>query len=101
MGDSQWLSDGYIQTIESLNYPGQNNLFLGLNLVDWLSQEQVLADIRSKVVSSRPLLYEPGIHQNAVQYGNIAGIPLILIAIGAIRFARRRSASSRTYGREK
>ena len=50
VGDSGWLADALVSR-------SQENVALALNLVDWLAQEDRLASVRSKVVSSRDLLY--------------------------------------------
>ncbi len=94
VGDSDWLTD-------AIATRAQENLALGLNLVDWLAQEETLAEIRSKVVSSRTLLFDSRRHENVVQYANILGVPLVFVAIGLLRYIRRRMTSSRVYRREK
>ena len=94
VGDSDWLTD-------AIATRAQENLALGLNLVDWLAQEETLAEIRSKVVSSRTLLFDSRRHENMVQYANILGVPLVFVAIGLLRYIRRRMTSSRVYRREK
>ena len=94
VGDSDWLTD-------AIATRAQENLALGLNLVDWLAQEETLAEIRSKVVSSRTLLFDSRRHENMVQYANILGVPLVFVAIGLLRYIRRHMTSSRVYRREK
>jgi ABC-2 type transport system permease protein len=90
VGDSDWLNDGVVSRAPS-------NLFLALNLVDWLSQEETLASVRSKVVSTRQLLFSSETQRNVVQYINIIGVPLAFVAIGILQFVRRRGISMRTY----
>lgn len=94
IGDSDWLADSVVSQ-------SQENMALALNLVDWLAQEETLASIRSKVVSSRELLFSSSTHRNLVQYGNIVGVPLLFIALGMLRSFRRRSITLKVYGREK
>ncbi len=94
IGDSDWLADNIVSQ-------SQENIALALNLVDWLAQEETLASIRSKVVSSRELLFSSSTHRNLVQYGNIVGVPLLFIALGLLRSFRRRSITLKVYGREK
>ncbi len=94
IGDSDWLEDSVVSQ-------SQENMALALNLVDWLAQEETLASIRSKVVSSRELLFSSSTHRNLVQYGNIVGVPLLFIALGMLRSFRRRSITLKVYGREK
>ena len=94
MGDSDWLSDNVVSS-------APQNLLLGLNLVDWLTQDNALSDIRSKVIATRKLAFTSDLRQNLVQYANILGVPLAFILIGLLRYVRRRSMGMRTYDREK
>lgn len=91
VGDSGWLTDAVVSR-------SQENVALALNLVDWLAQEDRLASVRSKVVSSRDLLYSSPTHENAARWINIAGVPLIFILFGAIRSVRRRRFGFTLYG---
>ncbi len=91
VGDSGWLTDAMVART-------QQNAALALNLVDWLAQEDRLASVRSKVVSSRDLLYSSPTHENAARWLNIAGVPLLFILFGAIRSIRRRRFGFTLYG---
>ncbi len=91
VGDSGWLTDALVSR-------SQENIALALNLVDWLAQEDRLASVRSKVVSSRDLLYSSPTHKNAARWLNIAGVPLIFILFGAVRSIRRRRFGFTLYG---
>lgn len=93
IGDSEWLSDPFINQ-------AQENLALGLNLIDWLAQEEALAEIRSKVITTRNLTFSSPTHRNIVQLANVAGLPLVFIALGFARYFTRRSKGLRTYARE-
>lgn len=93
LGDSDWIGD-------SVSARYQENLGLALNLVDWLAQEDILADLRSKVITSRQLLYSSDLHRNVVQYVNVAGVPALFVLIGLVQFVRRRNISQRTWGDE-
>ena len=90
VGDSEWITD-------SVASRAQENIVLALNWIDWLAQEESLASIRSKVVTSRELLFTSSAHKNAVQYVNIAGVPVLLVLLGALRFLRRRQLTQRLY----
>ena len=93
-GDSGWISDAIFgQAARS-----EDNIALALNLVDWLAQEDQLAAVRSKVVSSRDLLFSSATHENAARWINIAGVPLLLIILGAVRSVRRRRFGFTLYG---
>ena len=90
-GDSEWLSDGILGR-------AQENLALGLNLVDWLTQEDTLAAVRSKVVSSRDLIFTSETHENIARWANIAGVPLLIVIVGLARSFRRRRFGFTRYG---
>ena len=90
-GDSEWLSDSVLPR-------SQENIALGLNLVDWLAQEDTLAAVRSKVVTSRDLLFTSATHKNVAQWGNVAGVPLLIVVIGLFRSVRRRRFGFTMYG---
>lgn len=93
VGDSDWISDMVVSQY-------QENLGLALNLVDWLAQEEALAAIRSKVISSRQLLYDSPTHRNFVQYANLIGIPTGVVILGLLRYLRRRNITQGVYARE-
>jgi len=90
VGDSDWLTDNVAARYQS-------NLILALNWIDWLAQEEALASIRSKVITSRTLLFSSDALKNFVQYANIVGVPAILILAGGIRFIRRRQFTQRVW----
>ena len=93
VGDSEWLTDNMVNR-------AQENMALGLNLIDWLAQEDALAEIRSKVITTRILIFSSPTHRNAVQYANIAGVPLAFILFGLFRYLRGRSREDKVYQRE-
>lgn len=90
VGDSDWLLDGLITL-------APDNVLSGLNLVDWLAQEDALASIRSKVISGRQLIYTSRTHKNIVEYGNVIGVPILIGLIGFLFYMRRKRISLRTY----
>ena len=75
------------------------HIFLGLNWVDWLAQEDALTQIRGKGERFRPLVFSSDLHKNIVQYGNIIGVPALIIIIGLIRFFLRRNTTRKVYTR--
>ena len=76
-------------------YP--DHIFLGLNWVDWLAQEDALTQIRGKGERFRPLVFSSDTHKNIIQYGNIIGVPALIILIGLIRFFLRRNTTRKVY----
>ena len=93
LGDSEWITDTLVDRYEE-------NLAVGLNLIDWLAQEETLATIRSKVVSPRPLLFTSPTHRNTVRYTNIIGVPVAFVVLGLLMYLRRRHISLKVYGHE-
>ena len=87
IGDADWISE----TATRFN----SNILLGLNIIDWLAQEDNLASVRSKVVSERNLVFSSDSHRNIVQYSNIGGVPLAFVILGLARFMHRRSKGFR------
>lgn len=86
VGDSEFIRDGFLR-----NSP--DNLTLFQNLVDSLSFDEDLINIRSKGVSSRPFGKELSDSAIAgIRYLNVLGLTIVIIAFGMIRyFLRRRS----------
>lgn len=86
VGDSDFMSDGFIGN-------NRDNLTLFQNLVDTLSFDEDLINIRSKGVSSRPI--KEGISdsaKSAIRYANVLGLTLVVVLFGLLRyFLRRRS----------
>ena len=93
IGDSDWLTERIVSSA-----PG--NLALGLNFVDWLAQEDALAEIRSKVITTRALIFDSPTQRNIVQYANILGMPLLFIVLGLTRYATRRRINLKVYSSE-
>ena len=94
VGDSDWLTDSLVARADE-------NLALGLNLIDWLAQEDTLAEIRSKVITTRSLIFNSPTHRNIVQYVNVALVPFAFIILGILRYVRRRSITLRVFDGEK
>ena len=90
-GDSEWLADSVLPR-------SQENIALGLNLVDWLAQEDTLAAVRSKIVTSRDLLFTSTTHKNIAQWANVAGVPLLIVVAGLFSSIRRRRFGFTLYG---
>ena len=91
--DSDWISESMVH-----QYP--QNLALGVNWLDWLTQEEALASIRAKGKAIRVLEFSSRTHTNIVQYGNVFGAPAIFVLVGLVRLILRRRQMGRTYSRE-
>jgi len=81
MGNARFLSDAFISA------PGNADFFL--NAVDWFTWGDDLIGIRSKKMLSRPLPILTDRQKRLVKYGNMIGVPLVVILAGAVRFYLR------------
>jgi len=85
VGDSDFIKDGFVR-----NMP--DNLVFFQNLVDSLSLDEDLINIRSKGVSDRPIKELSEGTKAIVRYLNIFGLTAAVVIFGMIRyFIRRRS----------
>ncbi len=83
VGDSDFMTDGFIRR-------NPDNLILFQNLVDILSLDEDLINIRSQGVTERPIKELSDGAKAAIRYGNIFGLTLIVVAFGLIRYYIRR-----------
>ena len=88
--DSDFISEGMVQRYS-------DHQFLGLNWIDWLAQDDALTGIRGKGERFRPLVFTSDLHENLVQYGNIIGVPALIVLIGLIRYFIRRNTTRKVY----
>ena len=79
-----------------LNGSPENKAFV-LNAVDWLAQDEGLIAIRAKDRSPPQLAFTSGVARGIAKYGNILGIPALLIAAGAVRLWSRRRLAGRAF----
>jgi ABC-type uncharacterized transport system involved in gliding motility auxiliary subunit len=85
VGDSDFMTDGFVQR-------NPDNLIFFQNLVDSLSLDEDLINIRSKGITDRPIKELSNIAKAGIRYSNIFGLTLVVVAFGLIRyFIRRRS----------
>jgi len=85
VGDSDFMTDGFVRR-------NPDNLILFQNLVDSLSLDEDLINIRSQGVTERPIKELSDGAKAAIRYGNIFGLTLIVLAFGLVRYyIRRRS----------
>lgn len=90
-GDVDWLTDRAVSG-------SPENMLYALNVIDWLAQEDALAAIRSKVITSSRLSFGSKTEMDLVQYGSMIGIPLVIVSIGALLHLRRRRLIGTVYG---
>ena len=76
-----------------------------MNMVDWLAQENQLADIRSKVIRERTLDWSSKgsffSHQSLTKNLNYVTTPIILIIFGFARYTNRKSIQNNVFKNEK
>lgn len=77
------------------NAPG-NMVFL-LGAVDWLAQDEDLIAIRAKTRAPPPLAFTSPVKRGLVRYGNLIGIPALVIAVGVAHLWRRRRKTGQPY----
>ena len=69
----------------------QNGAQMLFNAISWTIEDETLTAVRTKSVSSRPL--RPDVDAKAGLYKtvNVAGVPLLFIAFGILRWRMRRA----------
>jgi len=87
VGDADFALDINLQRFQS------NGIFF-LNLVDALTSDEALIQIRSKAVTDRPLKELSDGVKNTIRWANILGISVLFTFYGLMRFAKRRKNKS-------
>ena len=83
VGDSDFINDGFLR-----NSP--DNLVFFQNLVDSLSFDEDLINIRSKNISSRPIKELSDSAKAGIRYANVFGLTIAVILFGMARYYMRR-----------
>ena len=83
VGDSDFVKDGFAR-----NNP--DNLVFFQNLVDSLSLDEDLINIRSKGITDRPIKELSDGEKAAIRYLNIFGLTIAVVLFGMIRYYMRR-----------
>jgi ABC-type uncharacterized transport system involved in gliding motility auxiliary subunit len=96
VADSDFVSDRYMELLRSFPiYAGGPELFL--NAVGWALEDDALTALRARVLRARPLDVDG--HSTAaatlVQWGNVAGVPIVVCAAGLLRWRWRTRARRR------
>ncbi len=90
VGDADWLTDPMFN-LSAENFVAAQNLF------DWLAVEDSLVAIRTKGPGQRVLLFDSETHESVVRFGNMLGVPALIVVLGLLRYSARRRATSRVY----
>jgi gliding-associated putative ABC transporter substrate-binding component GldG len=69
----------------------EGNEALLLNIMDWLVRDDALLAVRTRGLKAAPLREVDESTRSLVKYGNIAGVPLLLVLYGLLRWRRRES----------
>jgi gliding-associated putative ABC transporter substrate-binding component GldG len=90
VGDSDFASDEYLQLSRYIPFyqGGAQMLF---NAISWTMEDEALTPVRSKTVSARPIEIASDGTVTAVKAINIAGVPLMFIGFGLMRWRVRRA----------
>jgi gliding-associated putative ABC transporter substrate-binding component GldG len=84
VADSDFFADRYVA-----RFP--ENMAFFLNMVDYLTLDESLVSIRSKMIADRPIRNVSDTERNAIKYLNILGIPFLVVALGVTRaFLRKK-----------
>jgi ABC-type uncharacterized transport system involved in gliding motility auxiliary subunit len=67
------------------------NVELGLNVVDWLVQDDALLSIRSKKIEPRNLGETSESARPWIKYANMFGPTLLVVLFGFVRWRQRKS----------
>ncbi len=86
VGNMEFATDRYLSS-------APDNATFTLNAIDWLAQDEALIAIRSRDRRPPRLLFASKGMQDGVKYANIAGLPLLVAVLGALRLLARRRRS--------
>lgn len=90
VGNAEFASDQYLRG-------SPEALVFMLNAVDWLAQDEGLIAIRAKDRNPPPLVFESGLVRDLAKYGNLIGVPLVLVLVATLRMWRRRKRAHQRY----
>jgi gliding-associated putative ABC transporter substrate-binding component GldG len=90
VGDSDFASDEYLQLSRYLPIYGGGAQLL-FNGISWTMEDEALTPVRTKTLASRPIEVASDRTVTAVEVINIAGVPLLFIGFGVMRWRLRRS----------
>ncbi len=76
----------------------QGNLVFLANAIDWLAQDESLIGIRSKDRTPPNLVLDSDASRNVLKWGNLVGVPLLFVLIGALRVTGRRRRAEARWG---
>ncbi|MCS6914257.1 MAG: Gldg family protein [Myxococcales bacterium] len=92
VGDSDFVSDQYTGLAARGLQAYIADLAFAMNIIDWLAQDEALAQVRNKGMQNRPLKAVGEGMVTLIKAVNIFGMPLLLVVIGLVRWRVRRAA---------
>lgn len=91
VGDASFAEPQYVQA-------NRGNLLFLANAIDWLAQDVALINIRSKDRTPPSLVFESDGAQSFLKWGNLLGIPLLVVLLGFLRVTGRRRRAEARWG---
>ena len=83
VGDVDFLQEQFLRA-------SPQNLVFTLNAIDWLAQDEALIGIRSKLRTPPVMSFTSEFQRVGLKWGNLAGVPLLFVAVGIVRVTGRR-----------
>lgn len=90
VGNSDFVNDRQVEATPE-------GLIFALNAVDWLAEDDELIAIRSKDRRPPPLQFESATARDLTKWGNVAGVPGLVIVGAGLRLLRRRRRTKCAY----
>lgn len=90
VGNSDFVSDRFAR-------PSTPAMDFVVNAVDWLAEDAALIGIRSKARTPPELVFPSATRRDIAKYGNVVGVPLLLVLFGIFWLVRRRRLTGRSY----
>ena len=79
------------------DFLGRPNQTLAMNVADWMLLDPALLAMRTRGIAGAPLKTDLSDGtRNAVKFGNALGMPLLLIAVGIVRWRAREGRRAKT-----
>lgn len=89
VGDSDFLSDQFMQSSDNLSF--------GLSVISWLANDEALTGIKTRQGDLQKLVFQNQTQTSLVKYGNLLLVILIPVSLAAFRILRRRHLSQLHY----
>ncbi|HVV51916.1 MAG TPA: GldG family protein [Polyangia bacterium] len=90
VGDSDFASDEYLQLARYFPFYGGGAQML-FNAISWTLEDEALTPVRTKTVAARPIDVGSDGKVVTIKAINIAGVPLLFIGFGILRWRVRRA----------